>query len=167
MKLDDLTGKTFGKLTAIGRGEDKIFPSGQTGRTWVCKCQCGKEITVLARNLKSGNTKSCGCYALEFRTKHDKWGTKVYKVWDNMRSRCLNPNSTGYKNWGGRGITIYEEWINSFDRFYEYVSKLPHFGEQGYSFDRINVNGNYEPGNVRWATYKEQTENRRKHNGVI
>lgn len=78
-----------------------------------------------------------------------------------MRSRCLNPNATGYKNWGGRGIKIYEKWIHDFNAFYEYVSKLPHFGEKGYTLDRINNEGNYEPNNLRWATRYEQTHNRR------
>lgn len=157
MVLKDLSGQRFGRLTVIKRVEnDKPY-----GSKWLCKCDCGNEITVLSNNLQRGNTRSCGCLREELRTKHDKWGTKVYKTWDNMRSRCLNPNATGYKNWGGRGIKICEEWVHSFDNFYNYVSKLPHFGEQGRSFDRINNNGNYEPGNVRWATRKEQTMNRR------
>lgn len=161
MKINDLTGKIFGYLTVIERGKDRTFPSGQTQTTWRCRCKCGKELEVIARNLTTGNTKSCGCYAKEFRTHHDKWGTKIYKCWDNMKSRCLNPHATGFENWGGRGITIYKEWITSFDAFYNYVSKLPHFGENGYSLDRINNNGNYEPGNLRWATKREQTLNSR------
>lgn len=78
-----------------------------------------------------------------------------------MRSRCTNPNSTGYKNWGGRGIKVCDEWLNSFDAFYDYVSKLPHFGEKGRQLDRINNDGNYEPNNVRWATRSEQMRNSR------
>lgn len=161
MKLNDLTNKKFGRLTVIKRIEPKRFPSGQTQSQYLCKCDCGKEVKVLYRNLITGNTKSCGCYAIEFRTHHDKWGTKVYKCWDNMKSRCLNPHATGYGNWGGRGIKIYDEWVHSFDKFYDYVSKLEHFGESGYSLDRINNDGNYEPNNIRWATKYEQTHNRR------
>lgn len=159
--MQDLTGKKFGRLTVIKRNGTHVFPSGQKRPTWLCKCECGNEITVFARNLKTGNTQSCGCLKRELHTHHDLWGTKVYKVWDNMKSRCLNPHATGYENWGGRGIKIYEPWVSSFDCFYEYVSKLPHFGEYGRSFDRINNDGNYEPGNVRWATRYEQTHNRR------
>lgn len=161
MKLNDITGKRFGRLTVIKRVESRVFPSGQKQSQYLCKCDCGNETIVLYRNLISGNTQSCGCYAIETRTIHDKWGSKVYKCWDNMKSRCLNPHATGYKNWGGRGIKIYEPWINSFDTFYAYVSKLPHFGEEGRSLDRINNDGNYEPNNLRWATKTEQTLNRR------
>lgn len=162
MKINDLTGETFGYLTVIERGKDHVFPSGQKQVTWICRCRCGKEIEVISRNLITGNTKSCGCYAIEFRTHHDKWGTKIYKCWDNMKSRCLNPHATGYENWGGRGIKIYAPWIHSFDAFYNYVSALPHFGQPGRSLDRIDNDGNYEPGNLRWATRYEQTHNRKR-----
>ena len=80
-----------------------------------------------------------------------------------MKNRCFNPKSLKYKDYGGRGITVCEEWRNDFIKYYEYVSKLPHFNEKGYSIDRINDNGNYEPGNVRWATAKEQANNTRRN----
>ena len=161
MRYIKIEGLKFGRLLVIKRVDDKTFPSGQKQTQYLCKCDCGKEVFVLKRNLMTGNTKSCGCLALEFRTVHDKWGTKIYKVWDNMKSRCFNPKAQGYKNWGGRGITVYPEWIHSFDSFYKYVSKLEHYGEVGYSLDRINNDGNYEPGNLRWATKSEQAKNSR------
>ena len=164
MKYLNLIGERFGKLTVIERVEDKIFPSGQKKVQVLCKCDCGNRVIVLSSNLlKLGNTTSCGCRKIELQTKHNLHGSKIYKIWDNMKSRCYNSKSTGYKYWGGRGITVCDEWKNSFQSFYEYVSKLEHFGEDGYSFDRINVNGNYEPGNVRWATYYEQTHNRQRN----
>lgn len=161
MRVKDLSGQKFDHLTVIKRVEDHVFPSGQRQVQYLCKCDCGNEVKVISRNLITGNTKSCGCYALKLRTHHKKWGSKIYKCWDNMKSRCLNPHATGYENWGGRGITVCEEWVKSFDAFYEYVSKLPHFGEEGRQLDRINNDGNYEPGNVRWATRREQTLNSR------
>jgi hypothetical protein len=88
--------------------------------------------------------------------------TRIYHVWKQMRQRCLNPNHQRYRDWGGRGIKVHEEWKNSFEAFYAYVSQLPHFGEKGYSLDRINNDGNYEPGNVRWSTAKGQSNNRRR-----
>lgn len=163
MKLIDLTGKQFGRLTVIKRIKSKVFPSGQKQSQYLCKCECGKLTVVISRNLKSGNTTSCGCVALEYRTKHKAWNTKVYKCWDNMKSRCLNPKATGYAHWGGRGITVYSAWVHDFKAFYDYVSQLEHFGERGYSLDRINNNGNYEPNNLRWATKREQARNQSRY----
>lgn len=166
MRLVDIAGLKFGRLLVIKRDGFHNFPSGQKRPLWLCRCDCGKEVKVLARNLITGNTTSCGCLALETRTTHNKWGTRVYRSWDHMIQRCTNPNSTGYEYWGGRGITVYEEW-KSFDKFYEYVSKLPHCGEEGRSIDRINNDGNYEPGNVRWATKSEQNANKRRRGTAL
>ena len=161
MQINDLTNQKFGRLTVVERAESKTFPSGQTKIQYKCKCVCGNETIVLGQNLIRGNTRSCGCLALETRTIHNKWGTKCYRAWDHMIQRCTNKNYIGYKNYGGRGIKVCDQWLSSFDAFYNHVSKLPHYGEEGRSLDRINNDGNYEPGNVRWATRYEQTNNRR------
>lgn len=156
-KLIDLTGERFGRLTVIKQTEnDKPY-----GTKWLCKCDCGNEVIVFSNNLRRGNTRSCGCLKLENQTTHDLWGTPIYRAWDNMRNRCYNKHYPGFKNWGGRGIIVCDEWKENFQLFYEYVSKLEHYGEPGRSLDRIDNDGNYEPGNVRWATRKEQTMNRR------
>lgn len=87
--------------------------------------------------------------------------SKIYSVWENMKTRCFNIKSKDYPGYGARGITVCPEWKNDFQAFYDCVSQLAHFGEAGYSLDRIDNDGNYEPGNVRWTTAKEQANNRR------
>lgn len=161
-KKVEMVGKRFGKLTVLKESPNR------KGKTvcWICKCDCGN-IThpIKGTNLRNGTTKSCGCF-VSVKTKekslvHGMCGTRIYQIWDNMNQRCRNPNRLEFKNYGGRGITVCEEWKNDFQAFYDYVSQLPHYGEEGYSLDRINNDGNYEPNNVRWATKKEQANNRR------
>ena len=159
-KLKDLTGQRFGRLTVIERAENK----GRRVR-WKCKCDCGNTKIVTADSLLQANTQSCGCLhneqIVERNFKHGKGHTTIYENWKAMKSRCLNPNNSKFKDYGGRGITIYPEWIHDFQAFYDYVSKLEHFGEKGYTLDRINNNGNYEPNNLRWADGKIQHRNKR------
>ena len=101
------------------------------------------------------------------RRTHGMEGTKIYYIWQAMKKRCGNPNCENYRNYGGRGIAVCDEWKNNFQAFYDYVSQLPHFGEEGYSLDRINNDGNYEPDNVKWSTRLEQRHNQRRcKNGI-
>lgn len=159
-RLRIFPGDRFGKLTVIKRDETRA----DNRRYYICKCDCGNVVSVKCSHLTSGRTKSCGCYLKENPTNktHGLSKTKIYKTWCDMRERCFNPKKERYPNYGGRGITVCPEWAGSdgFKAFYDYVSKLEHFDEEGYTLDRIDVNGNYKPGNLRWATDAEQRRNR-------
>lgn len=161
MKRIDLTNQKFGRLTVIEYVGD---------RKWSCLCECGNRKVIEGASLRGNRTHSCGCYNLdrisERSIKHGFCHTKIYNAYKGMKERCFNPNHQAYKNYGGRGIAVCEEWKSDFQVFYDYVSKLPHFGEDGYTLYRIDNDGNYEPNNVRWATRKEQYMNRRMKNAV-
>lgn len=159
----DITGQRFGRLVALG-------PIGRTTGTrkyilWLCQCDCGNTHKVTANNLRSGSTASCGCWLSDRVTAQNKthgmWNEPIYKIWTGIKDRCTNSAGSHYTRYGARGITICNEWQDSFESFYSHVSQLPHFGEKGYSIDRIDNDGDYEPGNVRWATGTTQSRNRR------
>jgi hypothetical protein len=126
----------------------------------LCKCECGTIKEVIAKNLKSGVSKSCGCLnikRLKERATHGKRHTRVWRIWQAMKNRCYNPNVRQYKNYGGRGIKVCDRWRNSFTAFLEDMGPKP---SKKHSLDRINNIGDYEPGNCRWATVKQQNNNR-------
>lgn len=163
MKLIDLTGQRFGRLVVVERAESK----GK--RTmWKCLCDCGNTKVVEAGNLKTGHTTSCGCVWQEvvpetnrnINRRHGMSQTKLHKAWANMRYRCFNPRCKYYDNYGGRGITICDEW-NEFESFMEW--SLNNGFADGMSLDRIDVNGNYEPGNCRWVSWEVQENNKRNN----
>lgn len=164
--MEDLTGKVFGKWHVLKRVEN----NSRGASMWECKCECGKISIIPGSNLRTGRTSKCySCSAKERMNErsHGMWGTKIYKVWKNMRQRCQYPKNKDYENYGGRGIKVCEEWDKNFLSFYESVSKLENYGKEGYTLDRIDVNKNYEPGNVRWATRYEQIHNRRISKKII
>jgi hypothetical protein len=156
----DLRGKKFGRLTVISVfGKTKSFNT-----IWLCKCDCGKEVTVINTNLTRGNSKSCGCVNIEKicerNTTHGMTGTPLYKVWVSMRNRCNTKSCSTYKYYGGRGIKICNEW-QEFNNFYNWALKNG-FKEE-LTLDRKNNNGNYEPSNCRWVTQLMQSNNKRNN----
>ena len=159
-------GMRFGRWTIIG---DYIKTSKYGHRKYLCKCECekGTEKYVDIQNLKSGKSLSCGCLTIEIAkehfTKHGGTKTRLHNTWLKMRHRCINPNDKRYKDYGGRGITVCDEWLNSFETFRDWA--LSHGYKDDLTIDRINVDGNYEPSNCRWADVKTQANNKR--NNVI
>ncbi|BAQ14673.1 hypothetical protein CBB2_2563 [Clostridium botulinum] len=155
-KLIDLTGKKFGKLIVIERD----YSSKRT--KWICKCKCGKIKSIQAGHLMSGSTTSCGCYqkekAREANKVHGFTKTSLHNRWKSIKQRCLNPNSQRYKDYGARGITICEEWLD-FEKFHEWAIKNGY--EENLTLDREDNDRGYCPDNCRWVDYKTNERNRR------
>lgn len=161
MRAVDITGKRFGRLTALEKTDMRCC-----GRiVWKCVCDCGEITYVDTCRLKTGTTRSCGCLYQETRKgklKHGESGTRLHRIWKAMHTRCTNHKTTDYKYYGERGITICEEWNgeNGYENFSKWARENGY--EENLTIDRIDVDGNYEPSNCRWVTQAEQNRNKRK-----
>lgn len=171
MKINkqDYINKTYNRLTIISFEEPRIYANknGYFKKATIvkCLCECGNIWKGLLTSVINNKTKSCGCFSKEIACKNGKNNTKhnlvkssEYKTWRAIKARCLNPKNPAFHNYGGRGITICDRWLNSFENFLEDMGRKP---SKNHSIDRINNNGNYELSNCKWSSKKEQSNNQR------
>lgn len=156
----DISGQTFGRLTAVSY----ISGSRRKRGSWSCRCACGRKTLVGLSELRNGDSRSCGCLKLELtvarstKHSHSSKKTRAYRAWKLMKSRCRNKNLKCYERYGGRGISVCPRWDGSFVHFF---ADMGHPPSESHSLDRIDINGDYEPGNCRWATAIQQARNTR------
>lgn len=165
-KIENLTGRRFGRLAVTGEAPARVFPSGGRKRQWACRCDCGTEVVVLTGSLtKAQGTRSCGCLQRERASRANvthgatmgRQFDPIYRIWRAMLTRCSNPKFKQFKDWGGRGIQVCARWRRDYPAFYADMGPRP----DGYMLDRIDVNGGYTPENCRWASRAVSNTNKR------
>lgn len=156
-RIQNLTGKRFGKLTVICHAESRRTACGAISHLWHCICDCGGEIEVFAGNLRRGLTTSCGCFHKSVITRHGNTNHPLYKTWVQMLARCYDPGSRDYPRYGARGIAVCKSWQDSFLRFAADMGPKP---SSSHTLDRIKGGYGYAPDNCRWATTTEQNTNK-------
>lgn len=165
---EDLTGKRFERLVVLKQANDYIKPNGRHESNWLCQCDCGNIVEVLGYSLKSGHTKSCGCLHEEtlktIAITHGDSYSKLYGVYISIIDRCYNPNNKRFKDYGGRGIIVCDEWKDSYLNFKKWAVFSGY--KEGLSIDRKNNDLGYSPSNCRWVTIIVQQNNMRKNHIV-
>jgi hypothetical protein len=165
MSANDLTGLRFGRYLVVGRCGNNAYRKS----VWVCRCDCGAECNVVGTSLRAGQSTACRkCSRVTHGNKRRGQASPEYLVWARAKTRCTNPNTPSWKNYGGRGIQMCERWLSSFELFLADMGPRPldreDSGRAAYSLDRIDNDGDYEPGNCRWATAETQANNQRHGN---
>ncbi len=153
--MTDITGSTFGRITVLRR-----IGSRRSAALWLCRCECGNLAKEITTKIRNGHTISCGCFRKTQKANyiHGYSFKSEYYAWNNAKRRCTEPKNISWKNYGGRGIRMCDEWAQNFSAFIAHIGPKP---SQDLTLDRIDTNGNYEPGNVRWTTKSEQAKSRR------
>lgn len=158
--------KRFGRWTFLREGKPKLTPNGTLHRSIECRCDCGVVKTITAASARNGHSQSCGCLKLERSANRGRWGgastdpnrAPIYGAWKHAVNRCTKPGHPEFENYGGRGIRVCAEWLSDFSAFEAHIGRRP---SAKHSLDRVDNNSNYEPGNVRWALPRTQSQNKR------
>lgn len=158
-KAIDIAGVRYGRLVPLFI----VGKSSNRKMIWYCQCDCGGNISVRVDALRNGNTASCGCLVKEGNTRHGYFGTRTHNSWVSMKTRCTNQNYHQFHYYGGRGITVCDRWLESFENFLEDMGERP----DGMTLDRIDPNGNYTPENCKWSTAEEQARNKRPRKELL